>query len=119
MFTSTKNSDGYGDVKINIHGEPVKKDTILNPPDTVTKMVVVKREPEADKRVKVYGKVTNAKTGESIKAAISFVAPSLTESSDATAETGYSVLIPSTDQYTVRIEAIGYISTLEKLDIQT
>jgi outer membrane protein OmpA-like peptidoglycan-associated protein len=119
LYTSTKNSDGYGDVKIYVLGEPVIKDSIPNPPDTVTKIVVVKREPEADKRVKVYGKVSNAKTGESITATISFVAPSLTESSGASAETGYSVLIPSTEEYTVRIEATGYISTLEKLDIQT
>ena len=119
LYTSTKNSDGYGDVKIYISGQPVLKDSVPNPPDTVTKIVVVNREPEADKRVKVYGKVTNAKTGESIMADILFTAPSASQESHATAESGYTVLVPSTDQYTVKIEATGYISTLEKLDIQT
>ena len=119
LYTSTKNSDGYGDVKIYISGQPVLKDSVPNPPDTVTKIVVINREPEADKRVKVYGKVTNAKTGESIMANILFTAPSASQESHATAESGYTVLVPSTDQYTVKIEATGYISTLEKLDIQT
>jgi OmpA-OmpF porin, OOP family len=120
LYTSTKNSDGYGDVKIFVKGEPiVKKDTIVTPPDTVTKIVEVQREPDADKRVKVYGKVTNAKTGESIAANILFTSPSVTESSRATTENGFNVLVPSTEQYTVKIEATGYISALEKLDIQT
>jgi outer membrane protein OmpA-like peptidoglycan-associated protein len=120
LYTSTKNSDGYGDVKIFVKGEPiVKKDTIVTPPDTVTKIVEVQREPDADKRVKVYGKVTNAKTGESIAANILFTSPSVTESSRTTTESGFNVLVPSTEEYTVKIEATGYISALEKLDIQT
>ena len=119
LYTSTKNSDGYGDVKIYISGQPAVKDSIPNPPDTVTKIVVVNREPEADKRVKVYGRVTNAKTGESIIADILFSSPSSSQTSQASVEGGYTVLVPSTEQYSVKIEATGYISTLEKLDIQT
>ena len=119
LYTSTKNSDGYGDVKLFISGQPVVKDTVVNPPDTVTKIVEVNREPEADKRVKVYGKVANANTGESIVANISFTGPTAAQTSQATVETGYTVLVPSTEQYTVKIEATGYISALEKLDIQT
>lgn len=121
LYTSTKNSDGYGDVKIFITGEPVPvpKDSIpVAPPDTV-KIVEVTREPAADQRVKIYGKVNNAKTGESITANILFTSPSTNESSRASSENGYSVLVPSTEQYTVKIEATGYISILEKLDIQT
>lgn len=120
LYTSTKNSDGYGDVKIFVKGEPiVKKDTVVTPPDTVTKIVEVQRDPDADKRVKVYGKVTNAKTGESIAANISFTSPAVNQSLQTTTENGFSVLVPSTEQYTVKIEATGYISALEKLDIQT
>lgn len=119
LYTSTKNSDGYGDVKIYISGQPITKDSIPSPPDTVAKIEVVKREPEGDKRVKVYGKVTNAKTGEPITADILFAAASATQTSRATADGGYTVLVPSTDQYSVKIEATGYISALEKLDMQT
>ncbi len=119
LYTSTKNSDGYGDVKIFITGEPVARDTVPAPPPDTVKIVEVSRQPDADQRVKVYGKVTNAKTGEAIKAKIFFTSPSSTASSDASPEGGYDVLVPSTEQYSVKIEAQGYISSLEKLDIQT
>jgi outer membrane protein OmpA-like peptidoglycan-associated protein len=118
LYTSTKNSDGYGDVKIFVQGEPIVKDTVPPAPDTI-KIVEVPREAAADKRVKVYGKVTNAKTGEPITASISFASPSTTQSSQASVSDGYNVVVPSTEQYSVKIEAPGYISTLEKLDIAT
>lgn len=120
LYTSTKNSDGYGDVRIFITGDPAPRDTtnVPPPPDTV-RIVEIEREPAADQRVKVYGKVTNAKTGESIDANILFISSGLNQPSKATARGGYDVLVPSTDQYTVQIEAPGYISTMEKLDIQT
>jgi outer membrane protein OmpA-like peptidoglycan-associated protein len=122
LYTSTKNSDGYGDVKIFISGEPVVKDTVPTTKpavDTVTKIVEVPRESTPDKRVKIYGKVSNSKTGEPIVASISFTSPSGNQSSSSSAEKGFTVLVPSTDAYSVKIEAPGYISTLEKLDIQT
>lgn len=120
LYTSTKNSDGYGDVKIFAKGEPiVKKDSVVTLPDTVTKIVEVPHETNADKRVKVYGKVTNAKTGQPIAATIFFSSPSVNASSTATTESGFNVVVPSTEEYTVKIEAMGYISALEKLDIDT
>lgn len=120
LYTSTKNSDGYGDVKIFITGEPAPRDTtqVAPPPDTV-KIVEIPREPAADQRVRVYGKVTNAKTGEAINANIAFASTATNQLSQATVENGYNVMVPSTEQYTVQIEATGYISTMEKLDIQT
>lgn len=119
LYTSTKNSDGYGDVKIFLSGDPIIKDTIPNKVDTVTKIVEIERPTTDDKRVKIYGKVTNAKTGETIAATILFSSPVASETSRSTSEGGYNVVVSSTEQYTVKIEATGYISTLEKLDIQT
>jgi OmpA-OmpF porin, OOP family len=121
LYTSTKNSDGYGDVKIFLSSDPIKKDSI--PPvaavvDTV-KIVEIERVPTADKRVKIYGKVNNAKTGEPITASILFTSPSINQSSAVTPASGYAVELPSTEEYTIKIEAVGYISTLEKLDIHT
>jgi outer membrane protein OmpA-like peptidoglycan-associated protein len=122
LYTSTKNSDGYGDVKLFTSGEPAPKpDSVIAPPpvDTVTKIVEVPREPNVDKRVRIYGKVTNAKTGESIAANLAFTSTSINEASRTSVQEGFTVTVPSTEQYTVKIEAPGYISTLEKLDIQT
>ena len=122
LYTSTNNSDGYGDVRIHLLDEPFRKDTtvqqIVNAPDTVTKFVEVSREPTVDKRVRIYGKVNNAKTGESIAAKIAFAAPSDNQSTDASAA-GYSIQLPSTNNYVVKIEAAGFVSTMEKLDINT
>ena len=122
LYTSTKNSDGYGDVKIFLSDEPLPlpKDSLpASVPDTVLKIVEVPREAQADKQVRIYGKVSNAKTGEPISANILFTSPVTSESSRTSIENGYNVLVPSTEQYTVKIEATGYISILEKLDIQT
>lgn len=122
LYTSTKNSDGYGDVRIHISGEPTpKRDSLPTQPviDTVTRIVEVQREPNPDKRVRIYGKVTNARTGETVAASLAFSSPSTEQTSRTTTQEGFTVTVPSTEQYTVKIEAPGYISALEKLDIQT
>lgn len=122
VYGSTKNSDGYGDIKIFLADEPQQKDSALvvtnNNPDTIVRIIEIPREPLADKNIRIYGKVSDAKTGEMIDATIYFAAPSDNQSVSATAA-GYTVTVPSTDDYAVKIEAVGYVSTMEKLDIHT
>lgn len=123
LYASTKNSDGYGDIKIFLSDEPFRKDSTLMPavkntPDTV-KIIEVFREPVDDKNVRIYGKVSNAKSGETIGAKIFFAAPYGNQSASASADAGYSIQIPSTNDYVVKIEAEGYVSIMEKLDIHT
>lgn len=141
IFTSTINSDGYGDIKFYKSPEPpvvnvpavdapndtVEQDAIVRIPqpqlDTVLDYVETPRENSSEvtnvNTIKVYGKVTNAKTGESIPATVSFVGPAqpglVAESSDGT----YTIAIPSTQEYTVSIEAKGYVSSMEKLNVNT
>ena len=84
--------------------------------------IIIKEVPRpalADKQVRVHGKVTNSKTGEMIGANVFFDAPENDQTAGATISEGYSVIIPSTNNYVVKIEAIGYVSTMEKLDINT
>src|SRR5690606_17323025 len=64
----------------------------------------------------------NAKSGEAIPAVITFeqqdagnVSPTVVRAD----QTGYAVDISTIAQYKLRIEASGFISTLEKLDIQS
>jgi len=129
VFTSTKNSDGYGDIRIKVLDEPLKTDPadsviyVEMPPvvtarDSGTRVVEVPRPPAEGKNVYVHGRITNGKTGEPIAATLLFAAPANNQTIQGTTE-GYSVTIPSTDDYTVRIEAKGYVSTMEKLDIHT
>jgi OmpA-OmpF porin, OOP family len=140
-FTSTINSDGYGDIRFYRSPEPpvvtVKTvdpptDSVVSDPivriskpqvDTVFDNVEVPREKiivtPPENTIKVYGKVTNAKTGESIPATVAFVGPVKPELVAQSAVAGYTIAIPSTREYTVSIEAKGYVSTMEKLNVNT
>jgi outer membrane protein OmpA-like peptidoglycan-associated protein len=141
IFTSTINSDGYGDIKFSKAQEPpivtvatpelpvdtIQTDPIVKIPtpkvDTVMEFVEVPHTPSteltASNTINVYGKVTNAKTGESIPATISFAGSAQPGLITESITTGYSIAIPSTQDYTVSIEAKGYVSTMEKLNVNT
>jgi len=123
LYGSTKNSDGYSDIRIFLSSEPPALDTAAlitkANADTTLRIVEIPRTPDADKSVRIYGKVSNAKTGETIKATVYFSAPEETKTTIASPPTGYAIRIPSTDDYTVKIEAPGFVSTMERLDIHT
>ncbi|HEY9044916.1 MAG TPA: OmpA family protein [Ohtaekwangia sp.] len=123
LYTSTKNSDGYGDVKLYRRNNPP-----ANPTDTATTTASVgnvipvqpvTETPVPDKSVRIYGKVLNAKTNEFIPAKITFVHASDNQATTSTTHAGYTVTVPSIHDYIVKIEATGYISSLEKLSITT
>ena len=139
LFTTTKSSDGYGDVRVYADAQtppPIPlNDTVVSADARTDQQEVVaaplleqKAVTEANAEnaptpmdtppgeVRVYGKITNSKTGEAIPAKISFEAPDLEPRTIVSLETGYTVGVPSSN-YTVRIEANGYISALQKLDI--
>ena len=120
IYASTKNSDGYGDIKVFLSDEPHRKDsTVLAASDSSVMIVELPRDPTDDKNVRVYGKVSNAKTGEIINAVIHFGAPAGDQTIGSSVNQGYSVRIPSTNDYVVKIEAEGYVNALEKLNINT
>lgn len=140
LFTSTINSDGYGDIKFYKSPEPSvvtvatvdpPKDSVANDPivrispprvDTVMEYVEVPVEKPTElppNTIKVYGKVINAKTGENIPATVSFVGPAQPGLVAESTGVGYTIAIPSTQEYTISIEAKGYVSTLEKLNVNT
>ena len=137
LFTTTTSSDGYGDIRIAAPDELFpSRDTVIyasihNPhrKDTPSPVVVdptLQTEAKADKaisesrssktEVTIHGRITNAKTGEPIPARISFEGPDMGKLNAIADANGYSIDVPSS-QYTVRIESNGYISSLEKLDI--
>lgn len=126
VYTSTLNSDGYGDVRAHFPEEPLAAiDTALStavpiPVDTV--IAIIEDLHEADSSghvVRVYGKVIDVKTGEAINARVSFASPGKDTLVAIAGADGYSISVPSTAEYGVVIEAKGYISDLRKLDIQT
>lgn len=124
ILTSTKNSDGYGDIRIHRDDDPViaVADTVFastdNAPDTTKSAKEDPTNPPKPAVLKVYGKVTDSRNGESVDAILSFSAASAAADATSSGENGYVVELPSGSDYTIRIEAPGYISALEKLDMR-
>lgn len=138
MYTTTKSSDGYGDLRVHsprqplpghdtviyasLENQPADKETNMAPAEEVTvvantdKAAVDMPAPDAVREVRVHGRILNARTGESVPARISFEGPDLPPRTIASGEEGYAVdVLPA--KYTIRIEASGYISSLEQLAI--
>ncbi len=123
IFTSTKNSDGYGDLRMHTPENPFTPDSTLLARSDEASPVVRETIPADDKHsVQIYGKVFNARSGESIPAVITFEPQGNPNGSPTVVradQSGYAVDINTIAQYKLRIEASGFISTLEKLDVQT
>ncbi len=121
LFTSTNNSDGYGDIKFYRPPEDLQDSLIQQRPDTIVKMVeIVRNKPIAgeEKMFRVFGKITTLKTNQPLRATLTFHSDSL-YSVVAGADGRYSILVPSVNEYSIRIEASGFVGTFEKLDVRT
>jgi OmpA-OmpF porin, OOP family len=115
LYTTTQNSDGYGDIKL-------FKDSLQSilKVDTVVRIVEAKRDSinVPDKKVKIAGRITNSKTGEPIVAKITFKTDSLYVVTSK-ADGNYVLLVPSTKVYSIEVEAKHFVNVSEKLDIHT
>jgi OmpA-OmpF porin, OOP family len=130
LYTSTKSSDGYGDIKmmnINIEKDTATvKDIVavnLSPDSSANKLDSIRsttpQENIIPNTIKVFGKVTNAKTGEVVSAHISFSSPSIDKETESNSTQGFSFALPTEQRYTIKIDAKGYISTIENLNVQS
>ncbi len=125
LFTSTTNSDGYGDIKMY---KPPKEvlDSLMKkmvdlPPDTVVKLVEIKREkPIAsdEKKVRIWGKIVSTTDSNPVAANVNFHSDS-TFQVVAGPDGFFSIHVPSVDEYSIKVEAPGYVGSFEKLDIRT
>ncbi len=115
LYTSTSNSDGYGDIRI-------FKDSLQTPlvVDTLIKIVEAKRDTNivTDRRVKISGRVSNSKSGEPITARVIFRSDSM-YSTMSSRDGSYSLYVPSTKVYSIEVEAKGFVNISERLDIHT
>jgi OOP family OmpA-OmpF porin len=115
LYTSTQNSDGYGDISVYQSDDIyVKEDTAVTVliPEVKADSIYTKEE---IKGFKVYGRVKNAKTGLPVSARIVFSAPGMNNQTSSSSVSGYALSIPPMKSYTVKIEAAGYISIMERL----
>ncbi len=114
LFTTTRNSDGYGDIRALI-------DTAYREPvDTLVKIVEIKRHENfgKEKQVIISGRVTNLKTGAGLSAKILFKSDSLYSVSSA-ANGKFRIAIPSTKIYNIEVQAANFVNLSERLDIHT
>jgi OOP family OmpA-OmpF porin len=125
LFTTTTNSDGYGDVRmlqinqtqpLPILETPIaQEDTVMEETTTVVDVTDVESIP-VDK-IEIYGKVVDAKTGAPVEGSIQFVRNEVIKRVSIN-KNGYQLEIDRYKPYTISIEATGYISVLEKINTE-
>lgn len=124
LYTSTLSSDGYGDIKI---FSPHDLDSIITFDETSTNdsshrleelpVEVAKSNPND---ITLYGKVYDAESNSTLKAEVHVSLKSGKPGKKAETADGnryYSVNIKSAGEYVIRVDAPGYVSHQETLDI--
>jgi outer membrane protein OmpA-like peptidoglycan-associated protein len=119
LYTSTTNSDGYGDIRVQVNQPPSTDTTLVTPPVVVAPLIEEpKKEEVVDPAiVRIHGKILNAKTGDGISATIRFQAPDQQRLETTSANAGYSIQLLRSRVYSIDVESPGYISKFEKLDL--
>lgn len=124
LFTSTRNSDGYGDIKwdnppFDISDSVVIKQESAVAPVAAAKIEEMKYEKNDLKNVIILrGSILNEKTNQPIMANLTFQS-SASLSTSSGADGRYQIQIPTITEYVLVLEAPGYIGRVEKLNIQT
>lgn len=121
IYTSTRNSDGYGDIKVFSPPPNIHDSLAAQKPDTIAQLVEIVRDhplTEDEKLFRVYGKVTDAKTGKSVPALVEFKSDT-TYAVTAGGDGKFDIRFPSVNAYAVSVEAPGYIGSFERLDVRT
>lgn len=121
LYTSTYNSDGHGDIKVFAPPPNIHDSLSQLKPDTIAMLVEIVRDKPLsgdEKLFRVYGKVTDVKTGKPLMATIEFKSDTMFVSTSK-ADGGYQARFPSVNEYAVSVEAPGYIGNFEKLDVRT
>lgn len=119
LYTSTKNSDGYGDIRFKHMPIPEMAKTIGYEIEMPEDSTVHRLEEPAKPAyfIQIVGSVSDVKTQSSIAATIRIDGGGF--SANQTLATAYAFELPSANEYTLVVEADGYISHSEKLDIRT
>lgn len=119
-YTSTTNSDGYGDIRMVAPRDfvPTEEPVVMQTEQVEREVaeVVETQEQEVPEGTRVFGSITNAKTGETIPATITFT-DAAGKHTVAAGDSGYEYYVSAPANYQVVIEATGYVSAMEKLDI--
>jgi outer membrane protein OmpA-like peptidoglycan-associated protein len=111
LYTSTRNSDGYGDVRM------IKDSIKTQAPEEIKPVVTAASTIPANSMI-ISGKVTDSKTGAGIPARLIFKADS-NYTAIGSREGSYSRVLKKSMAYSIAIEAQGYVNISERLDAQS
>lgn len=120
LYTSTFNSVGLGDIREIELPKPIapepKKDSIPVQPPVVEE--IVSEDIPDNGLAKIYGMITNAKTGAKVPASMVFYRPQPpVVFALASKKEGYNVELLPRSTYSVQIESPGYVEYFGKIDL--
>ncbi len=132
FYTSTRNSDGYGDIRF--YQPPSPKDSVqVTSPllseiqtakvaDSVaTQIVPIDYSHDSTSQTKsfrVWGSVLNAQTQAPLQADIHIMLADSQISSASKADGKYEATLNAREEYHIKVEAPGFIGVMEKLDLR-
>jgi OOP family OmpA-OmpF porin len=125
LYTSTLNSDGYGDIRAFIDPdmieEVLEKDTTVQVVNGNQVVKIIEEEPVLDDRqITLFGSTIDQTTREaiSVKISIKSVSDSLINLVRSQ-KGGYAIKIEAIGKYIIRAEATGYLSHQETLELKS
>lgn len=121
VYTSTVNSDGYGDIKLYIDPTFTQQEGTNAGTGTAADISIAERTPKTENRlITIHGYVSDYSTKKPIDAEITLISPDkelvLIEQSSSE---GYDLKIKSVGDYLIRIDAPGYMSLEKSLILET
>lgn len=128
FFSSTRNSDELADVRFIPSNNTVDIPVMINPTedikvvavDTLLKIDEVTYDKStAEGLTRIWGKVFNAKTNQEISGAAIHFTASKNYPATASADGSFEIRLAGVEEYSVKVEAPGYIGEFERLDLRT
>ncbi|MBS1682857.1 MAG: OmpA family protein [Bacteroidetes bacterium] len=103
LFTTTQNSDGYGDIRAWVDTLQKK----INEP-----MVVLRKG-----KVHITGKITNSKSGATVAAEIVFQSDSLYRT-QTSSDGNYVIDVPANYKFNIEVSAKGFVNLTEQASLE-
>jgi len=128
FFTSTRNSDGMADLRFIPSKDTVHVPVMVDPTeeikvvsvDTLVKIDEMTYDKKnADGMTRIWGKVYNSKTNQVIAGAMIHFTASKNYPAAASATGDFEISLSGVEEYSVKVEAPGYIGEFERLDLRT
>jgi OmpA-OmpF porin, OOP family len=128
FFTTTLNSDGMANLRFVPGKDSIALPIMINPTeevkvaavDTASRIEQITYENSvAEGTSRIFGKVVNAKNNEIIAGATIEFHGIKFYPTTASADGTFEITLPGVEEYTVKVEAPGFIGEFERLDLKT